>query len=79
MREILIADDHPLFREALRGAVLREWLNLRVGKHERVDDVVVRESMPKTMIGKLDRALEFLPTDEELNERASQGRCLTSQ
>jgi long-chain acyl-CoA synthetase len=28
---------------------------LRVGKHERVDDVVVRESMPKTMIGKLDR------------------------
>ena len=23
MREILIADDHPLFREALRGAVLR--------------------------------------------------------
>ena len=27
--------------------------------------------------GKLDRALEFLPTDEELNERASQGRGLT--
>ncbi len=37
------------------GAVLREWLNLWVGKHERVDDVVVRQSMPKTMIGKLDR------------------------
>ncbi len=41
--------------EDVPGAVLREWLNLRVGKHERVDDVVVRESMPKTMIGKLDR------------------------
>ena len=37
------------------GDMLRDWLNTRVGKHERVDQVVVRESMPKTMIGKLDR------------------------
>lgn len=37
------------------GATLRSWLNTRIGKHERVDAVVVRESMPKTMIGKLDR------------------------
>ena len=37
------------------GAMLRDWLNQRVGKHERVDAVVVRESLPKTMIGKLDR------------------------
>lgn len=37
------------------GDALRDWLNARVGKHERVDQVVVRESMPKTMIGKLDR------------------------
>ncbi len=37
------------------AAELRDWLNARVGKHERVDQVVVRESMPKTMIGKLDR------------------------
>lgn len=34
---------------------LSAWLNDRVGKHERVDQVVVRESLPKTMIGKLDR------------------------
>ena len=34
---------------------LEEWLNARVGKHERVDAVVVRDSLPKTMIGKLDR------------------------
>ena len=34
---------------------LAAWLNARVGKHERVDQVVVRESLPKTMIGKLDR------------------------
>ncbi|MCL4671963.1 MAG: long-chain fatty acid--CoA ligase [Sphingomonadaceae bacterium] len=34
---------------------LREWLNARVGKHERVDRVVVRDSLPKTIIGKLDR------------------------
>lgn len=37
------------------GAALKAWLNQRVGKHERVDDVVVRESLPKTLIGKLDR------------------------
>jgi long-chain acyl-CoA synthetase len=34
---------------------LAAWLNARIGKHERVDQVVVRESLPKTMIGKLDR------------------------
>ncbi|MEM6585338.1 MAG: AMP-binding protein, partial [Pseudomonadota bacterium] len=34
---------------------LAEWLNARVGKHERVDQVVIRADLPKTMIGKLDR------------------------
>ncbi|MFN4241335.1 MAG: AMP-binding protein, partial [Erythrobacter cryptus] len=37
------------------GEELASWLNARVGKHERVDQVVVRASLPKTMIGKLDR------------------------
>ncbi len=37
------------------GAELADWLNARIGKHERVDQVVIRESLPKTMIGKLDR------------------------
>lgn len=37
------------------GDALKEWLNPQLGKHERVSDVVVRESLPKTMIGKLDR------------------------
>ena len=37
------------------GEGLAEWLNAQLGKHERVDSVVVRESLPKTMIGKLDR------------------------
>jgi len=37
------------------GEELAAWLNAKVGKHERVDMVVVRESLPKTMIGKLDR------------------------
>jgi long-chain acyl-CoA synthetase len=31
------------------------WLNGQLGKHERVADLVVRESLPKTMIGKLSR------------------------
>jgi long-chain acyl-CoA synthetase len=37
------------------GDELAAWLNGRIGKHERVDMVVIRESLPKTMIGKLDR------------------------
>ena len=39
----------------LSAEALRTWLNARVGKHERVKQVVLRESLPKTMIGKLDR------------------------
>ena len=37
------------------GAALAQWLNGRVGKHEKVDAVVIRDSLPKTMVGKLDR------------------------
>ncbi|MEW4468260.1 long-chain fatty acid--CoA ligase [Parasphingorhabdus sp. JC815] len=44
------------------GAALKDWLNPQLGKHERVEDVVVRESLPKTMIGKLDR--KALRTEE---------------
>ena len=40
---------------AVDGDGLRAWLNPQLGKHERVDRVVVRESLPKTMIGKLSR------------------------
>ena len=37
------------------GERLRDWVNARLGKHERVDAVIVREELPKTMVGKLDR------------------------
>ncbi|MBY0282727.1 MAG: long-chain fatty acid--CoA ligase [Sphingomonas sp.] len=37
------------------GEALTAWLNPQLGKHEQVDDVVVRLTMPKTMIGKLSR------------------------
>ncbi len=37
------------------GEELRDWLNTKVGKHERVDEVVIRDELPKTIIGKLDR------------------------
>ncbi|MEQ1498378.1 MAG: AMP-binding protein [Novosphingobium sp.] len=40
---------------AASGDDLRDWLNSRIGKHERADSVVVREELPKTMVGKLDR------------------------
>jgi long-chain acyl-CoA synthetase len=37
------------------GEELASWLNPKLGKHEQVDAVVVRDELPKTMIGKLDR------------------------
>ncbi|MEO9635645.1 MAG: long-chain fatty acid--CoA ligase [Parasphingorhabdus sp.] len=40
---------------SVAGDILKDWLNPQLGKHERVTEVVVRESLPKTMIGKLDR------------------------
>ena len=40
---------------AADGPALRDWLNPQLGKHERVDAVMVRPVLPKTMIGKLSR------------------------
>ena len=40
---------------AIEGDALRDWLNPQLGRHERVDRVVVRGELPKTMIGKLSR------------------------
>lgn len=37
------------------GAAIAGWLNQQLGKHERVDSVVIRDALPKTMVGKLDR------------------------
>ncbi len=41
--------------ETIDGAALTGWLNPQLGKHERVQSVVVMDVLPKTMIGKLDR------------------------
>ncbi|MEG3180825.1 AMP-binding protein [Sphingomonas sp. LT1P40] len=41
--------------EPVTGETLRDWVNPQIGKHERVDAVVIREKLPKTMIGKLSR------------------------
>lgn len=40
---------------AMTEGALRDWLNPQLGHHERVDAVVVRPALPKTMIGKLSR------------------------
>lgn len=37
------------------GDALREWANERLGKHERVIAVEIRQSLPKTLVGKLSR------------------------
>ncbi|WP_188238146.1 long-chain-fatty-acid--CoA ligase [Sphingopyxis sp. LK2115] len=39
----------------ISGDALAAWLNPQLGKHERVVAVEVRDALPKTMIGKLDR------------------------
>lgn len=41
--------------EPVDGETLKAWLNPQLGRHEQVDAVVVRDSLPKTMIGKLSR------------------------
>ncbi len=40
---------------AITGQALTDWLNPKLGKHERVIAVDVRESLPKTLVGKLSR------------------------
>jgi long-chain acyl-CoA synthetase len=40
---------------AISADALRDWLNGQLGKHERVDQIVLRDVLPKTMVGKLDR------------------------
>ena len=46
----LLEDAEPIDAPALAA-----WLNAQLGKHERVDQVVIRLTLPKTMIGKLSR------------------------
>jgi long-chain acyl-CoA synthetase len=44
---------HP--EASTSGAELMDWVNARLGKHERVDAVIIRPNLPTTMVGKLDR------------------------
>jgi long-chain acyl-CoA synthetase len=37
------------------GEAILAWLNPRLGKHERVSSVEVRQTLPKTLVGKLSR------------------------
>ena len=37
------------------GAALMAWLNPQLGKHERVSAVEIRDSLPRTLVGKLSR------------------------
>jgi long-chain acyl-CoA synthetase len=41
--------------EKVDGEALKAWLNPQLGKHERVVEVEVRLSLPKTLVGKLSR------------------------
>jgi long-chain acyl-CoA synthetase len=48
---------------------LKAWLNAQLGRHERVDQVVVRLTLPKTLVGKLSRK-ELL---EEVKAESAEG------
>jgi len=45
----------PEAAEEIDGVALKAWLNPQLGKHERVEMVEIRESLPKTLVGKLSR------------------------
>ena len=47
---VTLQDGKPVDSDAIVA-----WLNPQLGKHERVQSVVVMDVLPKTMIGKLDR------------------------
>ena len=48
----------------VEGDVLMAWLNPKMGKHERVVAVEVRDSLPKTLVGKLSRK-ELVAEEQE--------------
>ena len=41
--------------ETADGDALKAWLNPKLGKHERVTAVIIRDTLPKTLVGKLSR------------------------
>jgi len=51
------------------GAELKDWLNPQLGKHERVVEVEIRETLPKTLVGKLSRK-ELVAEEKEKAARA---------
>ena len=50
----LLKKDDPK-RVTLKTDEIKAWLNSQLGHHERVDQVVVRLTLPKTLVGKLSR------------------------
>lgn len=58
---------------AVDGAALTTWLNPQLGKHERVDQVVIRDTLPKTLVGKLSRKDLIAQIRAEEAAVASQG------
>lgn len=53
------------------GEALKAWLNPNLGKHERVIAVEIRESLPRTMVGKLNR--KQLVAEEKAKAAAGAG------
>ena len=59
--------------EWVDGKELASWLNPQLGKHERVDIVVVRSALPKTLVGKLDRKALRAELASESDEPSGEG------
>lgn len=41
--------------DAIDDGKILEWANARLGKHERLASLTIRDSLPQTLVGKLDR------------------------
>jgi long-chain acyl-CoA synthetase len=62
----------PEIEDKPDGAALMAWLNPQLGKHERVSAVEIRDSLPKTLVGKLSR--KELVAEEREKAQARQGK-----
>jgi len=58
--------------DAATGAELKAWLNPQLGKHERVGEVEIRETLPKTLVGKLSRKELVAEEKEKAAARAQE-------
>lgn len=69
----------PERADTVNGEALCTWLNARVAKHERVSAVEVRDSLPKTMVGKLSKKELVEEETAKLAQKAAATKVAVAQ